>query len=127
MIKDFFGKIDLGKKYPNYFNKKIFRGSMIIIVVLFVVAFILNDYSLSSAYISCSNKSLGGCENPLYSKDKSAPYCRSVPEICQKESIAPGETIGKNPSFLVKYFASITLLITVSAFVINHICWEKKK
>lgn len=111
------------------FNSLLFNAYFILIVVF--AGGLINYYGLEtftdSWYISCPKDNyLGTCVNPLYNNFK---YCGKVipytSELCTKEFLYNGESLGTKPPFLVKHFASIVEISILVVFIINHFIMNK--
>ena len=143
-LKEIEDAFDLTKKYPNYFNKKIWRTATIILFVLFTISFITNDYKFNNVYVEC--KSETPCQNPFYlcshiditkldffasgkqcmSKItwKTKPLCDAG--LCDKEYLQPHETIGNPPNFFNQYFTLWIALLYLTTIGINHYLYKRK-
>lgn len=149
--------IDLNKKYPGYFKKIVFRTSIIIMLLMLVVVFVSNGYTLRFVYAECSKDSFLKCPNPFYvcpekesvesfninlnytgendncifketiNKHKLNMVCEGGG--CDLKYLSPGQSIGQKPNFLAKKFNSLVFLIVLLAFGVNHIIykWKVKK
>lgn len=123
-IKKILDKIDLSKKYPKYFNKWIFRGAFILILILGIFVFITNDFSLNHAWAECpEDAKTRRCTNPYHDL-----FCDGS-ELCMNEFILPGETIGYKPTSSYQGFDDFAIFILIAAGMLNHILyrWGQKK
>ena len=122
-IKKIFDKIDLSKKLPKgYLNKAFLNTFWFLILVLFVAAFASNDLKFVSYYAKCPDYK-ESCINPFIDNHE---ICETAPYACEKTVLQGGEEIGKNPSFLFKYFNLITISLILSAYGLNHLIWRRK-
>lgn len=136
----------ISSKYQGYFNKWIFRFAMLLILIVFLVDFTMNDYNLVSFDMSCTNQA--GCNNPFYvctQEDlnfysthlNSQKLCRDK-EITALSKIEINGTklanvqrlpynfhIGRD-DFIHNHGYDIIVFIFVSAFMVNAL-WYKKK
>jgi hypothetical protein len=137
-LKQINNKLDLNKKYPNYFNKLILRlffglGLLFCAVLLLIYGF------TNWTYIECLNNPLGVCKNPfVYCKADSiikpseCKFYNSVECVgvnCDKEVIKVGEIIGQKPPAIVNNSILIFILIITFGFGVNHLnyIWRVKK
>lgn len=132
-------KIDLKKKYPGYFNVWIIRSAFIFIALLGIISLFANQGQLTSYWAECPSDRLEPCLNPLYQCNETEVFhqevcayhkdnfCAMHEEMCTTRYIQPGQTIGKQPSFLFANFNMISLGIILLAFGINHLVWERKR
>jgi hypothetical protein len=130
--------INFSKKYPNYFNKYILKGSFIVCLIIIVIAISLNGFSPYEVYIKCNQTY--GCKNPLincqeeinfpkaignYSTARTcskSSVCSIKPEYCLNETMKDGEVFGKENNYLSKV-NPICYLIIMIGFIVNHIWW----
>jgi len=134
-IKD----LDLSKRFPNYFTKWIFRGAIIMMIIVFCYILYLEDFNLSKtnhAYIECASSQ--PCINPFYEckqreNDTSLFIYTDImncdqynsleveKEFYQIQYISPGEIIGEKPKYDFVYY--LYGLIIILAFGLNHILY----
>ena len=121
-------------KKSTYFYKPIFRCAIILMVLYFAVAVYENegmDYHVS---VSCENSSMFNCKNPFYEcrenyllaiRDFNCDSILSLncEDFCYLQSIAPGQSYGKNPGLFFQYYKEAFAVIIGLAFVINHILY----
>lgn len=95
------------------FNKNIFRISLLIMVLLFILAWINEGGNImeKKVYMSCPEKG-SKCYNPLYKT------CQE--SYCEQEYLMPGDEIGSKPKFLYNNFLAITIIVLIISFIINH-------
>ena len=144
-IKEIEEALDLTRKYPNYFNKKLFRATTIIMFILFGISFVSNDYKFSNVYATCNSDSK--CQNPFYLCNnvditnlqyfasgktcmpeityKTKPLCDAG--LCDKEYLEPHETIGNPPNLLNQYFTLLIALLYLITITINHYLYKRKQ
>jgi len=133
-------KLDLSKKYPDYFKKWVFRTAFIIILLLCVKVTVFefnnNPHPFNYYYVICGEEE-AFCVNPLYAckypTQKDCLIINDLPQgvcefgYCEKKYLAGGESYGVKPPFLLRYALDIVALILISSFIINHIIWRFKK
>lgn len=119
-LKEFEESIDLSKRFPGYFNKWVFRGMMLAIVVVIVLAGQSVGWKLSGRYIECRSEM--PCFNPLYDKN-----CAPTDGVCSLQTLMPGTLIGDRPTFLVEYADTFVLSIILLAFGVNHLVYEVRR
>lgn len=137
-IKEIEDKLDMKKKFPNYFNKVIFRTLTIIMLSLFLLSLYLNNGNIINVYAECNQ--IIPCKNPFYyCTHESDNYNEKCPvnniqktlickqEVCDKEYIQPYENIGTQPHWLYKHFNIIIFTIYLIGFAINHIIYLRKQ
>lgn len=95
------------------FDKRIFRGCIIFIFLLGLLAWGLSGWNLNFFRISC-NKPL--CENPVFMQNLS--YV--PPEINTMEFIPFGFKFGNEPSWLMKNYFFVVVFSVALAFAYNH-------
>jgi hypothetical protein len=120
--------LNLNKKYPGYFKKWIFRGAILLMMLIFVWILYLEDFNLSNSnnlYIKCNSPY--ACKNPLYEckhEQTDIINCKQLlsleapADLYDTEFIMPGSDIGRPPKY-----AHVPLLyfgITAGAFLFNH-------
>jgi len=139
-------QFDLTKKYPNYFNKKLFRTTTIIMFILFGIGFVTNDYKFTNIYATCNSETK--CPNPFYLCSnidmtdsqfrigtghtclpsinyKTKPLCDAG--LCNQEYLEPHETIGNPPNFFNQYFALWLIILYLITITINHYLYKRTK
>lgn len=119
-------ELDLSKKPELRINKNIFRGALVIILILFVAAAITDGSSVilqGSFYMECPASSETPCDNPFYTPE--AVACDQ--DIYCVEMLQPGEILGEKPSFLTRNFFPIAGLIVLGAFLVNFLFFKQKK
>lgn len=138
-------KINLNKLFPNYFNKNIFRGVIILLIIFTIYVYVSEGYTLKFVYAECPEDSLRDCNNPFYICPVSGEYniynyerddCiinETIPKevrplcnagACNNEYLKPGEIIGNKPSFFVLNYNLICLLLVGMAFLTNHLYYK---
>ena len=121
--------INLSEKYPNYFNKKILRITLLICLIFVVALLVINKGDFRNVYVECNNE--GGCLNPFYNCNEfgkmcqKSSLCKDNPELCESVNIRYGEIIG-NKNFLMQNNNTICFLIILIGFLINHIYYKVK-
>jgi len=133
--------LDLNKKFPNYFNKLIFRLCVLTIVLLFAITIYLFGVN-QKVSISCNDKT--PCVNPLY-KCSHPPQTFSADFLAlentcdillkynwstaekNKLQLQPGEVIGEPPPFIIKHLTTLVFIIIFLSFGINHLFYLRRK
>lgn len=136
-IKKIEDSLDMKKKFPNYFNKIIFRSLTIIMLTLFIISLYLNNWNIINVYAECQQ--IIPCKNPFYECSqnnnniiKQCPINKIQQKIicsegiCDKEYIQPNENIGQKPHWFYKHFTKIIIILYILGFVINHILYLRK-
>ena len=144
-IKKLDESFDLKKRFPNYFDKRIFRTLTILMFIMFFISLYFNDWKLVNVYAEC--KSDTPCQNPFYLCSNiemseqslfysSGRYClpevtwktRSICEAgyCNKEYLQPNEVIGNKPNWYNEYFSIILILIYILGLGFNHYLYKRK-
>jgi hypothetical protein len=127
-INDFFEQIDLSKKFPNYFNKKLIKTSMYLCFAIIIISLIINKGSFFYFYAECNNDT---CMNPLFVQvdnrfEKSnLCYKKGFESFCLDPIMQKGDKIG-NYNYFVQNSNNITLMILIITFIINHILYKRK-
>lgn len=117
-------KINLTKKYPNYFNKRIFRSAFIIILILTIITLWSTGWNISPAFFECSKNSPAACRNKFYGA--TGRLCDLNPGLCETQNINPGEIVGNKPTGLMRGYNPLSLGIITLAFVLNHILYKRR-
>lgn len=133
-FQKFLEKIDLGKRFPDYFHKWIFRFVIGIIFILLGFATIwFMSNGLSFVNISCPADSISPCKNVLYDC-KSEGTCNNFDEakhcikgLCDTEYLAPGQSLGILPPPYIQHFKLIVFLLVLGGFFLNHMWWVMTK
>ena len=144
-LKEIEDNLNLTKKYPDYFNKKLFRTATIIMFILFGIGFYMNDFKINNVYVECNSET--PCQNPFYLcshinmkeyQDFYANGKQCMPEItwktkelcnaggCDKEYLQPHEIIGNKPNIYNQYFFLLIITLYIITFTINHILYKRK-
>lgn len=149
MLKKISDDLNLNKRFEGYFNKKIFRG-VIVVIIIFTAIIFFKHKTLSFIYAECPNESAQDCANPFYicpksdefniyntefdkctyyevMPDKIKKFCDSNNNTCYEKHIGRGEIIGNKPPAYVVYYNQISLLFVAIAFFINHLNYKYKK
>jgi len=125
-------KINLKKRFPDYFQVGLFRAYYVFLVLVLIGAFVLLRGNLSGYYLHCPEDQ-GICVNPLYVCSEVGDVfcideCPSYVEyeVCAKQYLAPGETYGEKNVVLPIAYALIFagLLVTI---LLNHLIYKVKK
>lgn len=138
---------------PNYFNKYIFRIGFLLIAVLLLYDFTLNNYSFTSYYVECpedkiycinpihlcsaqphkeESSSVGGFtvytlntfEYTCYDTKDDIPRNGCPDNICEQFYLRPGEKHGRKDA-LTQYGNVIVFALLGLAFAANHLYYKK--
>lgn len=126
--------LDLTKKYPGYFHKRIFRMGIFSCVILLGLVAYTNNFTINFIYAEC--KETQPCSNPFYActlddmmQGKTCMNEENIPAVMKQyssiEYLQPGEVIGTKPNFLANYFSFFCILIMASCFGVNHIIFRR--
>lgn len=129
--KEWVEQFDATKKYPGYFKKGVFQAAFAVLAILFIV--LAFEYGGGThVYVSCPEDAFRGkCYNPFYGgleyggvviNECRAPSGHEV--LCSKEFFLAGETYGKPPSNLDRYFLFIAAGVLGAAFLVNHLMFR---
>lgn len=130
--------ISLSRKYPNYFRKWIFRGCIVVLLVLWGALFLTDGahYALRGGfYMECNPPKFEGassfesrCVNPFYDARYTNSVCQKPEfyDMCQKEYFMAGESFGQKPSWLARNSMTLAVLITAAAFGLNHLLYMRR-
>jgi len=118
-------KLDISKS--NYkINKNIFRGILILILIL-VVSIVSIDGKqilLGKQYSCCPINANGGvCENTLYQ----ANFCDVKDPDCNVQYFPAGTCLGDVPSILAQYFSSIVIFLILGGVGLNHLLYNRER
>jgi hypothetical protein len=145
-LKELQEALDLTKKFPGYFDKRIFRFA-IGFMIMFTLILIFYEGRINFVYASCPDNSKEDCVNPFYicnAQEEKNPLLtydcvpieqlpKQIKELCLKNNtceqrfLVPGQTIGDKPSFFVLNYNFICLLIVALAFLLNHLYYKFMK
>lgn len=108
---------------PYYFEKKIFRFALLLIVLLLIITVIDIGSFRSQHYINCEADGQPLCINPYYNFEP-CPH----ESLCAKEFLMDGEEYGRPPSKMNEVFLPLFFLLIFLAFIFNHIKnnWRNK-
>jgi hypothetical protein len=119
--------IDLSKKYSGYFNKLLLRSVFFLLFCVGVYLFVSNGFSLEAVYVHCPSDSRGNCINPFYCDRCSAGrVCSRYEDVCSQALLSPGESLGVKPSFLLRFYSELSLLVIALSFALNHFLYRRK-
>lgn len=132
--------LDLKKIFPGYFDKKIFRGVIILMVIFTAYILFSTNFKISYVYAECPENNNIECGNPFYVCNEGEIFnCipkDSIPKpikplcyegFCNNKTLQIGQVIGEKPSFIVKNYNILCLLIVLAGFLVNHIVYKTKK
>lgn len=143
-LQAFFDSINMSKKFPGYFNKRIFQVMFILMFSLVGVDFYLNGMSFYSFGYECQGEVGKYCVNEFYDcanwpvdkmwqPDKVCRYYTDsekdlycVDGLCDKQFIPTGFKVGRT-DILAKQGALFILYLVVGAFVLNHLVFMINK
>jgi len=137
--------LDLTKRFPGYFDKRIFRFFLLVFVVLFLLTLHSNGWALVNTWALCD--STVECRNPFvlcdvldvgydYSKLEGVSCLREVnwrtrglceAGVCDREFLLPGEVVGNPPSVLVVLLKINTFILFLIAVIINHFAYLRRR
>jgi hypothetical protein len=115
VFKAFFEKIDLSKRFPGYFNKKLLNFAFIIVAIVQMTALSMTGFNFYPAWFECQR---GTCENPFYQAPEN--FCAKNGNLCDSEIISAGEIVGEKPNAFVINANLISWIILFIAFGLNH-------
>jgi hypothetical protein len=145
-LKEIEDSFNLTKRYPDYFNKTLWRTATVMLFVLFAISFITNDYKFNNVYIECNSDTK--CQNPFYlcsnidMKEINVFYDsgkQCLPKVtwkvkplcdagaCDLEYLEPHQIIGNKPNFFNQYFALWIIILYSLTIIINHILYKRRK
>ena len=140
-FKEIESGLDLSKRFPDYFNKWVFRVMLLVVASLFLLTFQSEGNMLFNVWAVCPNTSETPCENPFYlcsnidfSKVSIFDEVNCFPDDaldwkveqicendnCNKRYLQPGEVIGNPPNKNSSSFFIRVICIIEIAFAINH-------
>jgi quinol-cytochrome oxidoreductase complex cytochrome b subunit len=108
-------KLDINKVFPEYINKWIFRGVILVMILFTYFVFVSNGGTLVFNYVDCPITAPTSCYNSAYQPLASPDSCLSL------ENIPIGESCGKKPNFWAVYYNLICMLFVVFGFLFNHL------
>lgn len=132
-------RMNLKKKYPDYFNLWVFRSSMMLMI--FFTFFIIFHYSLydnvDRFYMQCPDTANVGCENPFYACENNPlppnpEFCEMIKksgcygDYCGNAWIPAGASVGRVPSVFVTFYPQIIFGLCLFTFLINHLLYKIK-
>lgn len=127
-IKDFYHKFDVDFKekfLPGYyFNKKIMRVALVIMLLVAVGIMWEEDFDFSDhVTYNCPVDSVAPCENPFrYENYETFSWLECPdPDVCKYDFVMPGQTIGEPIPPGVKYFSLFVFFLMAAAFLVNHL------
>jgi hypothetical protein len=126
-VKEFFEKIDLTKKHPDYFRRGIFRVAIYFYLILTIVVLTQNGFDLNKVSLSCPNNSRGTCINPAYDNIEYSTLCKRYPVLCEKQFLEVGEVIETETKGIFDYYGFLAVGSLVGAFGLNHLLYLRRK
>lgn len=145
-LKEIEDNLSLTKKYPDYFNKKIFRTTTTLLLIIFLIGYATNDYKLINAYAECDSDQ--PCQNPFYlckniqinqtnyftgagyqCLQKNTWKTKNLCEqgYCDIQTLQPHQIIGNKPNYYNQHIILWILTLYLLAFTTNHIIYKKRK
>jgi hypothetical protein len=124
-----FKTVSTGKQ-KYLFNKWIFRGCIIIMILLALSAWFLTGFInplKQNLEIVCKTDNTP-CTNPLYNNFDICGEGKMLPSyhyLCITELLPPGYHYGSEPNFLLNHFLEITIILILLAFLLNHMIFNK--
>jgi len=131
-------KFDLSERFPNYFNKWVFRFAFLLIIVFFSFLFLLEIHNGGShpfnyVYVSCP-ESEAVCVNPFYVCQNNLweVGCVRLSEVpagvcdygyCDDNFLLGGVSYGVKPPFWLRHGFSMVFIVLALAFVVNHLIY----
>ena len=113
-----------------FFNKWIFRGVVFVLRIIASIQVLSMEPSKilkQQLYITCNPVNGDVCENTFYGVEK---YCKykvwGNESLCSIEYFPKGFTYGEAPSFIIKNFGMIVLIIVLLGFGLNHLLYNRK-
>ena len=134
--------IDLGKKFPNYINKIIFRVGFSVVLILCLYLLLSFGFDRTWVNIKCVDRD--NCNNPyvycsnldltnIYLSYDTKKYCEfyNIDNCkginCDTSIINKNEYIGEKPPRIVKDSGWFIMFIIALTFYFNHIYYILKK
>lgn len=116
-----------------YFEKKIFRGVVLILVLLFLLLAIDNKFDFrDKIYVKCEIPNIIRCENPLYGNCENLermkgnhPSVEFAKTLCKDEFLLGSVIVGEPPSWYSKNYIWIAWLVVFLGFVVNHFLFNR--
>jgi len=125
MIKQIFklmDKIDLGKKFNKYIDKRIIRTGFLFVFIIQLIAFSLNGFIFNVAWAECNYDS---CSNPFFGA--TGELCEKIPNLCTQKTLTKGEIIGIKPPTFVLYANSLSWLCLFISGIVNYYVCKKRR
>lgn len=125
------------KTTKYFFDKRIFRFSIVLLLLLFCVVLIAEGGFTTKFSYSCPASARGGiCQNIFY-KDCSLDAFKTCASssfklpsqyeyIREYEFVPAGFFVGEKKSFIYQSFPVFVAIIILSAFVVNHFLNNRK-
>jgi len=140
-LKKKFGKYSMQNKFPGYFNRNVFRGAALCMLLLLIGVFVQQGFDFGAGIsVSCSESSTQPCQNPVYDcgladtaeELQLAPFCNIFGTLdaerpdawvcsiapCDKPYLQPGESY-TNAGWLLRHGIALLSLIIFLAFLVN--------
>jgi len=108
--------LDLNQLLPNYFNKKLFRSVVVIIIFLFLFTAWSNGWKNEFPYIECPIEAFDPCviDRSMITNSE------HIPEAWDGIVLTQGEFIGEKPNEHYFLFQTRVWLIIFITFLLNH-------
>jgi len=126
-VKEFFEKLDLTKKHPDYFRRGIFRVAIYFYLFITILVLTQNGFDLNKIVVSCPINSYTDCENPLYTIYRYDDFCMENPIMCEEQYLRPGEVIEMQKEGIYDYYSFFAVGSLVGAFGLNHLLYLRRK
>ena len=122
-----------GRRYT--FDTYIFLSYIFALLFFFIAIMLLNGglQQINNFYVTCNNSigttytyldgthTVTDCENPLYN----TKYCRYAwATACEDKYIPNGFVYGTPPPKYFAMFNTITILLLLTAFILNHVIYN---
>lgn len=133
----------LKKQLPkNYINKWIFRGGLFALIIFLIFISYVNGFDFKShPVIKCPLEEHIQCRNSFYTckmmDTSSLTYqlsnCENLNkynceyDLCNKEYLQPGESIGKKELFTQGQMGMFAVIVLIVSFILNHLFWIWRK
>ena len=119
---NFLDRIDLGKKFPDRIDKKIFRAGFLLVLIIQVLALMQTGFNFSPAWVECNTDS---CENPFYGA--TGNVCERNPNLCDVEFLSKDQLIGFKPPLFARLANFLSWVVLFIAGVVNYKVCKKRR
>jgi hypothetical protein len=118
----FLNQIDLGKKFPDYIDKRILRAGFIVVLLIQLVALTLTGFNFNPAWAECDTPI---CNNPFYGA--TGGICEQNINLCTTEILTKGEVIGTKPPLFALMANDLSWLCLIIAGFVNYKVCKKRR